>query len=146
MDFCNCVEIKPQVIQLEGHVFQQQREERKYLEKYGIQMQAWAPLARGKNNIFSNPVLSEIARSHSKTVGQVALRFLVQNNIAVIPKTVRRERMIENFSIMDFELTAEEMSRIEELDGGKNIIMNHRDPLAMEAFFANANANTWKNV
>lgn len=146
MDFLNCVDIKPMVIQLEGHVFQQQREERKYLDKYGIQMQAWSPLARGKNNIFSNPVLSEIARSHNKTVGQVALRFLVQNNIAVIPKTVRRERMVENISITDFELTAEEMKLIETLDGGKNIIMNHRDPLAMEAFFANANANTWKNV
>lgn len=146
MDFCNCVEIKPMVIQLEGHVFQQQREERKYLDKYGIQMQAWSPLARGKNDIFSNPTLTEIANAHGKTVGQIALRFLVQNNIAVIPKTVRRERMIENFSITDFELTAEEMSRIEALDGGKNIIMNHRDPLAMEAFFVNANANTWKNV
>ena len=146
MDFWNCVEVKPMVIQLEGHVFQQQREERKYLEKYGIQMQAWAPLARAKNNLFTNPVLAEIAQKHDKTVGQIALRFLIQNGIAIIPKSSRKERMAENINILDFALADEEMKRIEALDTGENIIMNHRDPIAMEAFFANPNANTWKNV
>ena len=146
MDFCNCVDIKPMVIQLEGHVFQQQKEERKYLEKYDIQMQAWAPLARAKNNIFSNPVLSDIATNHNKTIGQIALRFLVQSGIAIIPKSSRKERMAENLNILDFTLTDDEMKQIELLDTGRNIIMNHRDPIAMEAFFANENANTWKNV
>ena len=146
MDFCNCVEIKPMVMQLEVHVFQQQKIEREYLKKYGIALEAWAPLVRGKNNIFTNPVLSEIAKRHGKTVGQIALKFLVQNGIAIIPKSSRKERMAENLNLFDFELSGEDLAAIEALDGGENIIMNHRDPLAMEAFFANANANTWKNV
>ena len=146
MDFCNCVDIKPMVIQLEGHVFQQQKEERKYLAKYGIQMQAWAPLARAKNNIFSNPVLSDIAANHNKTIGQIALRFLVQSGIAIIPKSSRKEKMTENLNILDFTLTDNEMKQIESLDTGKNIIMDHRDPIAMEAFCANENANTWTNI
>lgn len=133
-------------IQLEGRVFQQKREECKYLEKYGIQMQAWTPLARAKNNLFINSVLNEIAQRHNKTVGQIALRFLIQDGIAIISKSSRKERMAENIHILDFSLTAEDMRRTESLDTGENIIMNHRDPIAIEAFFANPNANTWKNV
>ena len=145
MDFCKCVDIKPMVVQMEGHVFQQQKVEREYLKKYDIQMEAWGPLARGKNNLFTNPVLEKIAKDKGKTVGQIALRFLVQNGIAIIPKSARKERMEENIRLFDFSLTEDEMREIETLDTGKNLIMDHRDPVAMEAFFANENANTWEN-
>lgn len=141
-DFCRCVDIKPMVMQMEVHVFQQQKIEREYLKKYGIQLEAWGPLVRGKNNIFTNPVLKEIAARHNKTVGQIALKFLIQNGIAIIPKSSRKERMAENINLFDFELSSDELAAIEALDTGKNIIFDHRDPVAMEAIFDNENANT----
>ena len=120
-------EIKPAVNQLETNPFFQQREANKFLQQQGIQHEAWAPFAEGQNDIFNNPVLKEIAGKHGKSVGQVILRWLNQRNIVVIPKTVRRERMIENFNIFDFTLTEEEMKRIAILDSGKSPIYDDMD-------------------
>lgn len=120
-------EVKPAVNQLETNPFFQQREANKFLQQQGIQHEAWAPFAEGQNDIFNNPVLKEIAGKHGKSVGQVILRWLNQRNIVVIPKTVRRERMIENFNIFDFTLTEEEMKRIATLDSGKSPIYDDMD-------------------
>ena len=144
-DFCRCVDIKPQVMQMEVHVFQQQKIEREYLKQYNIALEAWGPLVRGKNNIFSNPVLKKIAVRHDRTVGQIALKFLIQNGIAIIPKSSHKERMAENLNLFDFELSVEDLAAIEALDTGKNVIFDHRDPVAMEAIFGNENADAWEN-
>lgn len=120
-------EVKPAVNQLETNPFFQQREANKLLQQQGIQHEAWAPFAEGQNDIFNNPVLKKIAEKHGKSVGQVILRWLNQRNIVVIPKTVRRERMIENFNIFDFTMTEEEMKRIATLDSGKSPIYDDMD-------------------
>lgn len=120
-------EIKPAVNQLETNPFFQQREANAFLKQEGIQHEAWAPFAEGKDDIFNNPVLKSIAVKHGKSVGQVILRWLNQRNIAVIPKTVRRERMIENLDIFDFTLTDEDMCLIAGLDTGKSPIYDDMD-------------------
>lgn len=120
-------EIKPMVNQLETHPFFQQREANRFMQEQGIQHEAWAPFAEGQNDIFNNPILKEIANRHGKSVGQVILRWLNQRNIVVIPKTVRRERMVENFNIFDFTLTDEDMKMIATLDTGKSPIYDDMD-------------------
>lgn len=136
MDIVKFSEITPMVNQIEVHVFQQQKLARKYLDKYKTQIEAWGPFARGANNMFSNPMLAEIGKLHGKTVGQTALRFLIQSGVVAIPKSVHKERMVENFNIFDFKLTTDEMKRIEALDIGQNVLMDHRDPDAVEVMFA----------
>ena len=113
--------IVPAVNQIETHVFRQQKSMHKILNQCGTVHESWSPLACGKNNIFGNKILSEIANSHKKTVAQIALKFLIQQNIPVIPKSVHVERMQENFNIFDFELTAAEISKIQTLDAGKSL-------------------------
>lgn len=120
-------EVKPAVNQLETHPFFQQKEANAFLQREGIQHEAWAPFAEGKNDIFQNPLLKAIAERHGKTVGQVVLRWLNQRNVVIIPKTVRKERMVENFNIFDFTLTDEEMQRIATLDTGKSPIYDDMD-------------------
>lgn len=120
-------EVKPAVNQLETHPFFQQKEANAFLQREGIQHEAWAPFAEGKNDIFHNPLLKAIAERHGKTVGQVVLRWLNQRNVVIIPKTVRKERMAENFNIFDFTLTDEEMQRIATLDTGKSPIYDDMD-------------------
>ena len=119
IDLTENMEIKPAVVQLETHVFSQQQKMRKLMEPYGTRLMAWAPLAEGQHGIFTNPTLSEIAAKHGKSVAQVALRFLMHEDIITIPKSVRRERQLENLSIEDFEMTQEEIEAIRLLDGGK---------------------------
>ncbi|MGN6640413.1 MAG: aldo/keto reductase, partial [Mucilaginibacter sp.] len=136
LDLAKFCEIKPAVNQLETHVFHQRKEIRKYLEEFGTRQVAWAPFARGENNLFINPVLVEIGKRYGKTAGQVALRFLTQNGIAVIPKSTHKERMAENINIFDFSLSQEELQKIELLDKGQTLFMNHQDPEAMQRFFA----------
>lgn len=136
VDLARFNEIKPAVNQLEAHVFHQRKEMKKYHDRYDIKMEAWSSLARGGEEIFNNPVLTAIAKKYGKTVAQVALRFQVQDNIIVIPKSIRKERMIENFNIFDFKLNEEEIKQIEELDRGRTLFMNHHDPEAMESLFA----------
>ena len=97
VDLCGFVDIAPMVNQLEVHVFQQQRAIRPYLEKHGSQLMAWSPLAQGKNDLFTHPILTEIGARYGKTAAQVDLRFLIQSGVVVIPKSTRRERMEENF-------------------------------------------------
>lgn len=120
-------EIKPAVNQLETNPFFQQRDANRFLQQQGIQHEAWAPFAEGQNDIFNNPILKEIAGHHGKSVGQVILRWLNQRNIVVIPKTVRKERMAENFNIFDFILSDEDMKMIATLDTGKSPIYDDMD-------------------
>ena len=120
-------EVKPAVNQLETHPFFQQQAANTFLKQEGIQHEAWAPFAEGQNDIFNNPVLKSIAERHGKTVGNVVLRWLNQRDIVVIPKTVRKERMIENLAIFDFTLTDEEMDAIARLDTGRSPIYDDMD-------------------
>ena len=112
--------IIPAVNQIETHVFRQQGNMNRLLKSFGTVHESWSPLAAGKNNIFSNKILTEIAAAHGKTVAQVALKFLLQQNIPVIPKSAHVERMSENFSV-NFELSADELARIKTLDAGKSL-------------------------
>ena len=116
VDFCYNVKIIPAINQLEIHPFYQRNEEIELLKEYKIQAEGWAPFAEGLNGMFTNPVLSKIAKSHGKSVAQVILRFNIQRNIIVIPKSIHKERMEENFNIFDFELSEEDMKRVEKLD------------------------------
>ena len=120
-------EVKPAVNQLETHPFFQQQAANAFLQKEAIQHEAWAPFAEGKNDIWNNPVLKAIAEKHGRTVGQVVLRWLNQRNVVVIPKTVHKERMIENFNILDFTLTEKEMDAIATLETGKSPIYDDMD-------------------
>ena len=120
-------EVKPAVNQLETHPFFQRQAANTFLQKEAIQHEAWAPFAEGRNDIWNNPVLKAIAEKHGRTVGQVVLRWLNQRNVVVIPKTVHRERMIENFNILDFRLTEKEMDAIATLETGKSPIYDDMD-------------------
>lgn len=120
-------EIKPMVNQIETNPFYQQRSSAEFLAKEAIQHEAWAPMAEGANDIFHNHVLAEIAARHSKSVGQVILRWLNQKNIVVIPKSVRKERMSENLDIFDFRLSDSEMQTIAGLDTGRSVAYDDRD-------------------
>jgi len=116
MDLVMHNEIVPAVNQIETHPFYQQTETQTFLKSLGVQHQSWAPFAEGRNNLFTNETLSGIAARHGKTVAQVVLRWLVQRGIAVIPKSVRKERIVENFNIFDFRLDEEDMALISTLD------------------------------
>lgn len=120
-------EVKPAVNQLETHPFFQQQAANAFLQQEGIQHEAWAPFAEGQNDIFNHPVLKAIAERHGKGVGAVILRWLNQRNIVVIPKSVHKERMIENFNIFDFTLSDKEMAAITGLDTGKSPIYDDMD-------------------
>lgn len=134
IDIHHFAEIKPAVNQVETHVFQQQKTAKEYLKKNGAQIESWGPFAEGKNDYFNNPVLKEIGEGHGKSVAQVALRFLIQSGVVVIPKSTHKERMQENFNVFDFELTAEEMAKVEALDGGESLFFSHYDPKTVEWF------------
>jgi len=120
-------EIKPALNQLETHPFFQQKTANEFLHKEGIVHEAWAPFAEGQNDIFHHPVLSAIAQKHGKTVSNVVLRWLNQRNVVVIPKSVRKDRMIENFNSFDFTLSEDEMQAIAKLDTGKSPIYDDMD-------------------
>lgn len=141
MDFMVHNEVLPAVDQIETHPFHQQADTKKFLTENNIQIESWGPFAEGKNNIFHNEVLVSIAEKHGKTVAQVILRWLTQQNIIVIPKSVRKDRMAENFDIFNFELTQEEMAAIRQLDTGTSLFFDHRDP-AMVKLLSEARRNT----
>lgn len=136
IDIAHFAEIKPAVNQVENHVFQQQKVARKYLEKNGTKLMSWGPFAEGRNNFFSNPTLVEIGEKHGKSSAQAALRFLLQSGSIIIPKSVHENRMKENIDVFDFELSAEEMQRIEALDTGKSLFFSHHDPETVEWFMS----------
>ncbi|MGF7026892.1 MULTISPECIES: aldo/keto reductase [Sphingobacterium] len=118
----------PAVNQIETHPFQQQIQNQAFLNENNIQTQSWGPFAEGKNDIFHNRVLKSIGENYNKTVAQVILRWLVQRDIIAIPKSVRKERIGENFQLFDFELTEKEMDAIRSLDTGESLFFDHRDP------------------
>lgn len=138
IDIHHFAEIKPAVNQVETHVFQQQKVAKEYLKKCGAQIESWGPFAEGKNDYFNNPILKEIGAKYGKSVAQVALRFLLQGDVVVIPKSTHKERMEENFNVFDFTLTAEEMAAIEALDGGESLFFSHYDPKIVEWFMTMA--------
>ncbi len=138
IDIHHFAEIKPAVNQVETHVFQQQKVAKEYLKKCGVQIESWGPFAEGKNNYFNNPVLKQIGAKYGKSVAQVALRFLLQSDVVVIPKSTHKKRMEENFNVFDFVLTADEMHAIEVLDGGESLFFSHYDPKIVEWFMTMA--------
>ncbi len=134
IDLVTNMEIAPMVNQVEMHVFQQRREVRHFMEEYGTRAMAWAPLARGRNGMFSNPTLTEIADKYGKTTAQVALRWLIQTGVIVIPKTTHKERMIENLDIFDFCLNDTEMSAIDALDTNTTLFTDHHDGMGTKHY------------
>ena len=136
LDLQHFAEVKPAVNQIETHVFQQQKVAREYLRKYGCQAESWGPFAEGRKDMFTNPVLTAIGEKYGKTAAQTALRFLVQSDVVVIPKSVHQERMRQNFEIFDFRLTPEDMAAIEALDGGESLFFSHYDPKTVEWFLS----------
>ncbi|RDI24440.1 aldo/keto reductase [Lentzea flaviverrucosa] len=129
-------EITPAVNQIETHPFYQRTADQDLLRERGVQIESWGPFAEGRNDLFTHPVLSEIGAAHGKSVAQVVLRWLVQRDVVVIPKSVRAERMAENLDVFDFALTDDEMARIAGLDTGASLFFDHRDP-AMTARLGN---------
>ena len=125
-------QIVPAVNQIEINPFYQRNDEDELLRKNNVITQSWASFAEGKNNLFGNEVISSIGRKYNKSVAQVTLRWLIQRGIAVIPKSVRKERMVENFSIWDFELNQHDMDAIAALDTGKSVFFDHRNPETAE--------------
>ncbi|GAB4513983.1 MAG: aldo/keto reductase [Anaerolineae bacterium] len=132
MDLIVHHEVVPAVNQIECHPFCQQIETQAFLQENGVQLESWGPFAEGRNNIFQNELLRSIAEKHGKTVAQIILRWLIQRRIVAIPKTVRRERMEENFSVFDFELDAEDMAAIATLDMKTSAFFDHRDPAVVK--------------
>ena len=121
-------EIAPLVNQIETHPFHQQIETQKFLHENNVQIESWGPFAEGKNNIFHNELLLSIAQQYNKTIAQVILRWLTQRGVVAIPKSVRKERMEENFNSLDFELSADDMEAIKTLDTNTSSFFDHRDP------------------
>jgi len=128
MDFLVHSEVKPAVNQIETHPFHQQTEAQQLMREYGVQHESWGPFAEGKNGIFQNPLLRSIAEKHAKSIAQVIVRWLVQREIVAIPKSVRKERMVENLAVFDFMLSDEEMQAIAGLDSKTSSFFDHRDP------------------
>lgn len=128
MDLIMHNEIVPAVNQVETHPFYQQKESAAFMKEQGVQHESWAPFAEGRNNMFSNGVLTSIAEKHNKSVAQVVLRWLVQREVVTIPKSVRKERIVENFDIFDFELSLEDIEKISTLDKGESLFGSHQDP------------------
>ena len=120
--------IVPAVNQIETHPFQQQANTQKFLQENGIQMESWAPFAEGRNDLFSNNLLRSIGQQYNKSIAQVVLRWLIQRGVVAIPKSVRKERIEENFNIFDFELSAADLEQIATLDQKKSLFFDHSDP------------------
>ncbi|HWJ28996.1 MAG TPA: aldo/keto reductase [Flavisolibacter sp.] len=120
--------VVPAVNQIETHPFHQQVETQQFLQENGVQIESWGPFAEGRNNMFENKLLLSIARKYNKTVAQVILRWLIQRGVVVIPKSVRKERIVENYNVFDFELSNSDMSEIATLDQKVSSFFDHRDP------------------
>lgn len=127
LDLIQHNEIVPAVNQIETHPFNQQISTGQFLKENGVQIESWGPFAEGKNDMFNNNVLKSIGDKYGKSVAQVILRWLIQRDVVVIPKSVRKERMIENFDVFDFELSADDMTAIQTLDMGQSAFFDHRD-------------------
>jgi 2,5-diketo-D-gluconate reductase A len=132
MDLVVHNEIVPAVNQIEAHPFNQQIETQEFLRANGVQMEAWAPFAEGKHDIFHNEVLTALAEAYQKTVAQIILRWLTQRGIVAIPKSVRKDRIEENFDVFDVELSPEDMAAIAALDLKESSFFDHRDPAVVK--------------
>lgn len=141
MDLILHNEVPPAVNQVETHPFHQQVETQKFLRENGVQIESWGPFAEGRNNIFENEALRLVGGKYGKSVAQVVLRWLTQRGVVAIPKSVRRERIVENFDIFDFELSAEDLGAIAALDTGRSAFFDHRDPEVVKRLVA-AKRNT----
>lgn len=132
VDLCKFVDIKPMVNQVETHVFQQQTKPREWMDKYGVAHESWGPFAEGRKDFFTNAVLCEIGQKYQKSAAQVALRFLIQRGVIVIPKSTHKERMKENFEVFNFTLTESDMQKIAALDESESAFFSHYDPATVE--------------
>jgi 2,5-diketo-D-gluconate reductase A len=128
VDLVDHNEITPAINQIETHPYFQRADYQELMRERGVQIESWGPFAEGRNNLFSDPVLSEIGTAHGKSVAQVVLRWLIQRDVVVIPKSVRADRMAENIDVFDFQLTDDEMTRIAAMDTGVSLFFDHRDP------------------
>lgn len=134
VDIASFSRIKPMVNQVETHPFHQQAEAKKWMDKYGIQMEAWAPFGEGRGGLFENPVLAQLAEKYHKTTAQIILRWHIQRGVVVIPKSTHRARMEENLQVFDFALEPEDMNRISALDQKQSAFFSHSDPAMVEWF------------
>ena len=132
IDICQFAEVTPAVNQVETHVFQQQRVAHQYMEKYGVQHESWGPFAEGRKDFFTNPVLTQIGEKYGKSAAQTALRFLLQSDVVVIPKSTHIERMRQNLDVFDFALSEEDLAAIRDLDEGESLFFSHYDPATVE--------------
>ncbi|MBU9737508.1 aldo/keto reductase [Diplocloster agilis] len=132
IDLCHFVEVAPAVNQVETHVFNQQAGARETMEKYKVQHESWGPFAEGRKDFFTNQTLNEIGAKYGKTAAQTALRYMIQKNIVVIPKSVHIERMAQNFDVFDFALDHFDMQRIAALDERESAFFSHYDPETVE--------------
>ena len=132
IDLCQFAEVTPAVNQVETHVFHQQKTAHEYMKKYGVQHESWGPFAEGRKDFFSNPVLTEIGAKYGKSSAQTALRFLLQSDVVVIPKSTHKERMEQNLDVFDFSLEEADMEAIRALDEGESLFFNHYDPATVE--------------
>lgn len=134
IDLASNVSVVPMVNQVETHVFNQQLQAQKYMEEFGVHIMSWGPLAEGRNNFFTNPALESIGKKYGKSVAQVALRWLIQRGVIIIPKSVHVERMEQNLNIFDFTLTEDDMAAVARLDTGKSLFFDHHDPEVVKMF------------
>ena len=134
IDIANFVQIPPMVNQVETHVFMQQKKAHEVMQKYSCIHESWGPFAEGRKDFFNNETLVEIGKKYGKTSAQVALRYLIQNNVVVIPKTVHKDRMEQNFNVFDFELSNEDMNKISNLDEKQSLFFSHYEPETVEQF------------
>ncbi|CDM68408.1 Oxidoreductase, aldo/keto reductase family protein [Clostridium bornimense] len=134
IDIASFSKIKPMVNQVEVHPLHQQEEAKQWMDKYNIQIEAWAPFGEGRGDIFNNPVLAKIGEKYGKSVAQVILRWHIQRGVVVIPKTTHIERMKENFNVFDFTLSQEDMNLIADLDKKESAFFSHQDPAMVEWF------------
>ena len=132
VDLIKFAEIVPAINQVETHVFNQQVQAKEIMDKYNVQIQAWAPFAEGKNNLFNNKVLQSIGEKYNKSSAQVALRYLIQRGVSVLPKSTHKNRMKENIDVFDFELTSDDMNEISKLDKNESLFFSHYDPQTVE--------------
>lgn len=132
IDLIKFNKIVPMVNQVETHPYHQQVAANEIMKKYGVQIQAWAPFAEGKNNLFEDPTLNEIGKKHGKSAAQVTLRYLIQRGVSVLPKSTRIERMRQNFDVFDFNLSDDEMAEIRLLDQENSLFFSHMDPATVE--------------
>ena len=136
MDLAEHNKIKPAINQIETHPFFQREYDNEIMKNYGTQIESWGPFAEGRGDMFTNPILSEIGKKYNKSTAQVILRWLIQRNVVVIPKSVHKERIIENFNIFDFELSADDMNKIKSMDTGKSLFFSHSDIELVKLLFS----------